>query len=83
MTRYSVPSGHGYMQIPLDPADRKSLKSIQAYHMDESLNVDLEFEDESRLELIFGISFHASAKLLDRHDGNYELRKKLKPGRLP
>ena len=79
MSSYSVPSGHGYMEIPLDSAESKPLKSIQTYQMDDSLNVDLEFEDDSRLEMIFRIGFHTSAKLLDHHEGNYRVRRKVKP----
>jgi hypothetical protein len=81
MSSYSVPSGHGYMDIPLDSAQSKPLKSIQAYQMDDSLNVDLEFDDDSRLEMIFRIGFHTSAKLLDCHEGDYRVRRKLKPKR--
>ena len=83
MSSFSVPSGHGYMAIPLDSAESKPLKSIQIYQMEDSLNVDLEFEDESRMEIIFRIGFHTAARLLDYDGGNYRIRRNLKPKRRP
>ena len=83
MSSYSVPSGHGYVEIPLDQTARKPLKSVQIYQAEEALNVDLEFEDNSMLEMIFRVGFHASVKLLDHHDGNYTVRKRIKPLLLP
>lgn len=83
MPSYSVPSGAGYAEIRLGPIERKPLKSVQVYQSEESLNVDLEFEDDSMLEMIFRIGFQASVKLLDYQDGNYRVRRRIKPRRLP
>ena len=83
MPSYSVASGQGYAEIPLVPAERKPLKSVQVYQSEESLNVDLEFEDDSMLEMIFRVGFQASVKLLDYQDGNYRVRRRLKMVRLP
>ena len=74
-----VPSGHGYIEIPLTGAERKSLKSVQVYQDCEALNVDLEFEDNSMLEMSFHTGFAASVKLLDYKDGNYLLRRRIRP----
>ena len=79
MSSYSVPSGHGYMEIPLDSAEK--LKSVQVYQMEESLNVNLEFDDDSRLELIFSVGFQTSAQLLKCHEGDYRVAKTIKPKR--
>ena len=83
MHSYPVPSGHGYAEIPLYHAEGKALKSVQVYQLEEALNVDLEFEDQSMLEMIFRVGFQTSVKLLDYKDGNYSVRKKIKPKRLP
>ncbi len=83
MPSYSVPSGHGYAEIPLAPAERKPLKSVQVYQSEESLNVDLEFEDDSMLEMFFRVGFRASVKLLDYQDGSYRVRRRIKLVRLP
>ncbi len=83
MPSYSVPSGHGYAEVTLGPTERKPLKSVQVYQMEESLNVDLEFEDDSMLEMIFRVGFRASVKLLDYKDGNYRVRRRIKARRLP
>ena len=74
-----VPSGHGYLEIPLTGAERKSLRSVQVHQDSEALNVDLEFEDNSMLEMSFHTSFAASVKLLDFKDGDYFLRRRIKP----
>ncbi len=74
-----VPSGHGYIEIPLTGAERKSLKSVQVHQDCEALNVDLEFEDDSMLEMSFQTGFAASVKLLDYKDGNYLLRRRIRP----
>ena len=74
-----VPSGHGYIEVSLTGAERKSLKSVQVHQDCEALNVDLEFEDDSMLEMSFQTGFAASAKLLDYKDGNYLLRRSIRP----
>ena len=82
MPSYSVPFGNGYAEIPLDLARRKALKSVQIYQAQEALNVDLEFEDDTMLEMIFRVGFQSSARLLDYQDGNYTVRKRIKPRRV-
>ncbi len=79
MPQTHVPSGHGYVEIPLTGSERKSLKSVQVHQDCEALNVDLEFEDDSMLEMSFQTGFAASVKLLDYKDGNYLLRRRLRP----
>jgi hypothetical protein len=83
MPGYSIPSGHGYAEIPLGPTERKPVKSVHVYQTDEALNVDLEFEDESMLEMIFRVGFSASVKLLENRGGDYHIRRKIKPKTLP
>jgi hypothetical protein len=79
MPVHPVPSGHGYAEIPLGRTEGKSIKSIHFYQAEESLNIDLEFEDKSSLEMIFRVGFSASLKLLDNKDGEYRVRRTIKP----
>jgi hypothetical protein len=79
VSTYAVPSGYGHAEIPLDGVEGKSLKSIHVYQDEDALNFDLEFEDKSLLEMIFRVGFRASVKLLDNTDGDYHLRKRIKP----
>jgi hypothetical protein len=74
-----VPFGHGYAEIPLGRSQGKPIKSIHIYQLEEAFNVDLEFEDNTMLETIFRVGFHASVKLLENKDGNYHVRQKIKP----
>lgn len=81
MAGYLVPSNDGYSVIPLDDAEGKPIKSIHVYQDDEALNIDLEFEDKSILEMIFRTGFRATLKLSDYDGGNYILRRTIKPTR--
>jgi hypothetical protein len=83
MPVHPVPSGHGYAEIPLGLTERKPVKSVHVYQAEEALNVDLEFEDESMLEMIFRVGFSASVKLLENRGGDYHVRRKIKPQTLP
>jgi hypothetical protein len=47
----------------------------------EALNVDLEFEDKSMLEMIFRVGFRSTINLLENHGGDYHIRKKIKQKR--
>jgi hypothetical protein len=74
-----VPFGHGYAEVPLGPSEGKPIKSVRVYQLEEALNVDLEFEDKSMLEMIFRVGFRASVNLLENKGGDYRLRRKIKP----
>jgi hypothetical protein len=63
----------------LVPRKGKPVKSIHLYQDEEALNIDLEFEDKSMLEMIFRVGFRSTINLLENKDGNYHLRKKIKP----
>jgi len=79
MSASQVPFGHGYAEIPLGRSAGKPIKSIRICQLEESLNVDLEFEDKSTLEMIFRVGFQASVKLLENRDGDYHLLQRIKP----
>lgn len=83
MSGTPVPSSHGYAEIPLSLTERKPVKSVHVYQTEEALNVDLEFEDKSMLEMIFRVGFSASVKLLENQNGNYRIRRRIKPRCLP
>ncbi len=79
MSSTPVPFGHGYAEIPLDRSNGKPIKSIHVYQLEEALNIDLEFEDRSMIEMIFRIGVSASVKLLENKDGDYRVRQSIKP----
>jgi hypothetical protein len=79
MPSYPVPSNDGYAVIPLGSAQGKPVKSIHVYQDDEALNIDLEFEDRSILEMIFRAGFRATLKLSNYKEGNYVLRRTIRP----
>jgi hypothetical protein len=83
MPGYPVPSGHGYAEIPLGQTEGNPIKAVHVHQSEEALNVDLEFGDKSMLEMIFRVGFSASVKLLENDNGNYRVRRKIKPKRLP
>jgi len=79
MSDATVPAGHGYAEIPLGSSRGKAVQSIHFYQNEEMLNIDLEFNDQSLLEMVFRVGFQSSIKLLDRKDGEYRLRRRIKP----
>jgi hypothetical protein len=60
------------------PKESPSNPSI-SIRMTKRLNIDLEFEDKSMLEMIFRVGFRSTINLLENKDGNYHLRKRIKP----
>ena len=81
MPSHPVPSGDGYADVSLGQAQGKPVKSIHFYQDEEALNIDLEFEDKSMLEMIFRVGFRSTIKLLENKDGDYHIRKSIKPRR--
>jgi hypothetical protein len=79
MPSYPVLSNDGYAMVPLGTAQGKPVKSIHIYQDEEALNIDLEFEDHSMLGMIFRVGFRSTINLLENKDGNYHLRKRIKP----
>ena len=79
MSGSPVPFGHGFAEIPLGRSEGKPIKSIHVYQLEEALNIDLEFEDKSMLEMIFRIGIRASVKLLENKGGDYHARKRIRP----
>ena len=79
MSGSPVPFGHGYAEIPLGRTEGKPIKSIHVYQLEEALNIDLEFEDKSMLEMIFRLGIRASVKLLENRGGDYHVRQNIKP----
>jgi hypothetical protein len=79
MSGSPVPFGHGYAEIPLGRSEGKPIKSIHVYQLEEALNIDLEFEDKSMLEMIFRVGIRASVKLLENRGGDYQVRQNIKP----
>jgi hypothetical protein len=68
-------------QTQLGDAEGKPVKSIHIYQDDEALNVDLEFDDDWMLEMIFRVGFRSTINLLENRGGDYHIRKRIKPRR--
>jgi hypothetical protein len=67
------------VEIPLGQAKGKAIKSVRVYQDQEALNIDLEFEDRSMLEMICRAGFHTLIKLLEGPDGGYHVVDNIKP----
>ncbi len=78
MSRYRVASGHGFSAIPLEQAEGKPIKGIHVSQAEDALNIDLQFQDNTSLELVFRTEFLVSATLLEYRNGNGHVIKKLK-----
>jgi hypothetical protein len=83
MPRHPVPAGRGRIAIPLASVKGKALLDLHVYQSEETLNLDLKFEDGLSLELFFHVGFQASAKLLEYKNGDVRVLKRLKPIRGP
>ena len=78
MPTQKVPFGKGYSVIPLDRSTQNPLKAIHVFQFEESLNVDLKFEDDTSLELILRVGFSVSVTHLEYKDGDSRVIKMIK-----
>lgn len=67
--------------IPLGRAKGTPLHTISAYQSEETLNLDLQFEDGHCLELVFRIGLQASGTLVKWVNGNSEVVERVLPRR--
>lgn len=79
MSTFCLSSRQGTVVVPLDQAEGKPLKAVHVYLVDDALNLDLQFQDDTSIELIFRADYRASATLLAFENGNSRVIRKLKP----
>ena len=53
MSHRSVPSGSGYISVSLERARGKALRALDVYQTDNTLNVNLLFDQDIAVELRF------------------------------
>jgi hypothetical protein len=56
----------------------KPIQAVYVHKVAESLNIDLEFEDKSLLEMILRVGFNTFVTVLENKDGDYHVRRKIK-----
>jgi hypothetical protein len=78
MSTYRIHSGHG-AAVPLGLAKGKSLHSVEVYQNEDTLSMNLQFQDGLALELTFRVGFRASATLLRYANGDSEVIEKIRP----
>ena len=78
MPKLTMPSGSGHISVPLEHTEGKLLQAIHIFQTEGSLNLDLRFQDDVSLELLFEMAFKASANVLQYQDGNARVLKKLR-----
>jgi hypothetical protein len=83
MSTHPVPAGAGRIAIPVSHVQGKALLDIHVYQSEETLNLNLQFEEGLSIELFFRVGFQASAKVLEYKDGNSRVLKRLKPVQQP
>jgi hypothetical protein len=70
MPKTTVPSGRTGGAFTLTQVRGKVVDSVKVYQMQDALNLDIDFNDNTTLEIIAQIGFLASAILLDFKSGN-------------
>jgi hypothetical protein len=83
MPKSTVPSGRSGGAFTLTEVRGKVVDSIKVYQMEEALNLDIDFNDNTTLEVIARVGFRASANLLEFKGGNSAVLKSIRPARVP
>ncbi len=78
MAKRNVPIHGGSIEIPLDLVQGKVLEAIHAYQNEETLSVDLRFAGNLAIELMFHLTFEASANVLRFDHGDAEVLRAVK-----
>ena len=77
MSSRLVPSGSGYIAVSLERAQGKAIRALDTYQTDDTLNVNLRFDEDIAVELKFVIALKASATLLQYKQGDARVIKGL------
>jgi hypothetical protein len=83
MPKSTVPSGRSGGAFTLTEVRGKVVDSIKVYQMEEALNLDIDFNDNTTLEIIARVGFRASANLLEFKGGNSAVLKSIRPATVP
>jgi len=83
MPKSTVPSGRTGGAFMLTEVRGKVVDSIKVYQMEDALNLDIEFNDSTTLEIIARVGFRASANLLEFKGGNSTVLKNIRPAGVP
>ncbi len=67
--------------IPLGRLKGMPLQAIEVYQTEESLNLDIRFQDGHVLDLMFRVGFHASGIVLKWENGDSQVLRRIKPQR--
>ena len=82
MPKSTVPSGRTGGAFTLTEVRGKVVDSIKVYQMEDALNLDIEFNDDTTLEIIARIGFRASANLLEFKGGNSTVLKNIRSAKV-
>ena len=77
MSKRFIPLGSGHITVPLERAEGKPLHSLRIYQTEDTLNVDLQFENGIAVEIILRVRFEASANVLKYVNGTSRVLNKL------
>jgi hypothetical protein len=83
MPRSTVPSGRTGGAFTITEVRGKVVDSIKVYQMEDALNLDIDFNDNTSLEVIARVGFRASANLLEFKGGNSSVLKNIRPATVP
>ena len=83
MPKSNVPSGRTEGAFTLTEVRGKVVGSIKVYQMEDALNLDIDFNDFTSLEIIARVGFRASANLLEFKGGNSTVLKNIRPATVP
>lgn len=83
MPNSTVPSGRSGGAFTITEVRGKVVDSIKVYQMEDALNLDIDFNDNTSLEIIARVGFRASANLLQFKGGNSRVLKNIRPATVP
>jgi hypothetical protein len=83
MPKSKVPSGRAGGAFAVTEVRGKVVDSIKIYQMEDALNLDIDFNDNTTLEIITRVGFRASANLLELKGGNSSVLKNIRPATVP
>jgi hypothetical protein len=83
MPKSTVPSGRSGRAFTLKEVRGKEVEAVKVYQMEDELNIDVDFNDNTTLEIIARVGFRASANLLEFKAGNSTVLKNFRPVTVP
>lgn len=83
MPKSTVLPGRSKGAFTITEVRGKVVESIKIYQMEEALNLAIDFNDNTSLEIIARVGFQASASLVEFKGGNSTVLKNLRTARVP